>query len=313
MKAVQISHYGIDALEINQNAPTPTLKKGQILVEVYAASINPFDVKLISGMFKGAIPLTFPFAPGGDFAGKVTVLGEGVLDLNRGDEVYGQALMLDGNSGSFAEIAAANTSNVALKPKTASFEEAAALPLVGTSAVQALEEHIKLQSGQKILIHGGAGGIGHIAIQLAKTLGAYVATTASTADVDSVAMLGADTVIDYKTQAFETLLTDYDAVFDTVGGGVTDKSFSVLKNGGVLVSMAGAPDEKLAKEKNISAIGQNTKVTKERLKRLAHHVDSGSIKVTIEKVYALEQIKEAFSHQKTHPRGKLVLKVNETI
>lgn len=311
MKAVQITKYGKDALEINRNIPNPSPQKGQILVEVHAASINPFDLKLILGAYKNRIPLTFPFRPGGDFAGVVKTIGDGVVDFQIGDEVYGQALVLNGGSGSFAEMVAANTNNTALKPKTASFVEAAALPLAGVSAVQALEEHIRLEKNQKILIHGGAGGIGHIAIQIAKALDAYVATTVNTDDVAYVKKLGADRVIDYKTQSFETILKNYDAVFDTVGGEVTTKSFIVLKNRGALVSMLGKPDHELAKAKDITTIGQSTNTNTKHLNRLANLVDAGKIKVSVDKVYSLEQIREAANHQETHPRGKLVLKIRK--
>lgn len=192
MKAVQINNYGNkEVLEVNENASQPLLKEGQVLVEVKAASINPFDIKLRAGYMKDAIPLQFPFTMGGDYSGVVKEVN-GVSNLQIGDEVYGQAIALGTGSGSFAELAAANGANTAKKPHSIDFEQAAALPLVGSSAIQALEEHIQLESGQKILIHGGAGGIGHIAIQLAKALGAYVATTVSTDDKAFVQELGAD-------------------------------------------------------------------------------------------------------------------------
>jgi NADPH:quinone reductase-like Zn-dependent oxidoreductase len=308
MKAIQINQYGTnDVLEIN-DIPSPVPKNGQVLVETYAASINPFDLKIRAGYLAKMAPLQFPATLGGDFAGVIKALGADVTEYKVGDEVYGSAIVLSGGSGSFAEELAANTKNISLKPKTASFEEAAALPLVGSSAIQALEEHMKLQKGQKILIHGGAGGIGHIAIQLAKTIGAYVATTVSTDDVDFVKTLGADEIIDYKNQNFEAVLEDYDAVYDTVGGETT-KSFAVLKNRGILVSMLGQLDPKIAKTKGITAINQNTSTNTQHLKRLAELVDSGGIKVSIEKIYSLSQIKEAANHQELHPRGKLVVRI----
>src|SRR3989338_9482226 len=312
LKAVQINQYGTnDVLEVNENTPTPEPQKGQLLVEVYSAGINPVDLAIRAGYLEQMAPLQFPATLGGDFAGVVKTLGQGITDFKIGDEVYGQAIVLSGGSGSFAQVLAANSRNTARKPKTVSFTEASALPLPGVSAIQALEEHIKLDKNQKILIHGGAGGIGHIAIQLAKFLGAYVTTTVNTDDIEFVKKLGVDEVIDYKTQAFETILKDYDAVFDTVGGETTNKSFGVLKNGGVLVSMLGKPDEKLAKEKNITAVGQRTKTNTEDLNRLSELVDNGKIKVSIDKVYSLDKIKEAASHQETHQRGKIVLKIRE--
>lgn len=312
MKAVQIGAYGdISVLEINENTPKPSPKQGQVLVEVSAASINPVDWKFRAGYLQKMAPVVLPVTLGGDFSGKVLEVNEDVSEFKAGDEVYGSAIVLNGGSGSFAEILAANSANIALKPKLVTFEEAGALPLVGASAVQALEEHIKLQSGQKILIHGGAGGIGSTAIQLAKSIGAYVATTVSTNDIDFVKELGADEVIDYKTQKFEEVLKDFDAVFDTVGGEVTDKSFPVLKKGGVLVSMLGQPNQELAQKHGVIAIGQGTKTDTSHLTRLAELVDSGKIKIKIDKVFPIEQAQVAFKYQEEgRPRGKVVLKIN---
>jgi len=314
MKAVQINAYGgPEVLEV-KDIPTPIPKKGQILVEVHAAGLNPFDRTMRSGIYKAMIPLQFPSTPGGDFAGVVTELvppaGGGVSDFKVGDEVYGTAIILNGGSGAYAQFAAANSANCALKPKTASFEGAAGLPLVGVSAIQALEENIQLERGEKILIHGGAGGIGHVAIQLAKSIGAYVATTVSTDDKEFVKGLGADEMIDYKSQKFETMLKDFDAVFDTAGGETTNKSFQILKKGGVLVSMLGQPSEELAKKHGITALGQNTQNNAQHLKRLTELVDSGKIKIHVDKVFPLDQVKDAFTHLETgHPRGKVVLKI----
>lgn len=311
MKAVQINSYGgIEVLEINQNVPSPTPRDGQVLVENHAASINPIDWKIRAGYLKEMAPLSFPAILGGDFAGVITEVGQDVTDFKVGDEVYGSAIVLNGGSGAFAEEIAANATNIARKPKTVSLEEAGAFPLVGTSALQALEEHIKLQKDQKILIHGGAGGIGHIAIQLSKAIGAYVATTVSSDNIDWVKSLGADEIIDYKNQAFEELLKDIDCVFDTVGGETSDKSFQVLKKGGVIVSMLVQPNPELAKEYGVTAIGQNTVTNTARLDRLAELIDKGGIKVHVDKVFPLEEAKEAFKHlEEDHPPGKVVLKI----
>ncbi len=313
MKAVQINKYGgYEVLEVNDNTAKPSVGKGQVLVEVQAASINPFDWKVRAGYMKDFMPLNFPATMGGDFAGVVIEVGEGVSDFRVGDEVYGSANIFSGGSGSFAEFAAANTVNTAIKPKNTSFVEAAALPLVGSSSVQALEEHIKLKGGEKILIHGGAGGIGHISIQVAKAIGAYVVTTINTDDKDFVRQFGADEVIDYKSEKFEEKLKDFDAVFDTVGGETTNKSFQVLKKGGVLVSMAGQPDSKLAEKFGVTAIGQGSKVNSQNLNRLTELVDSQKIRVNIDKVFPFEETKEAFRYQEeVHPRGKVVLKIKK--
>ncbi len=310
MKAVQMTTYGgSEVLEI-VDMPNPTAGKGQVLVEVHAASINPFDGKIRAGYLKEHMPLHFPVTVGGDFAGVVSAVGEGVSTFKIGDAVYGSAIVLNGGSGAFAEFTAVNIANAAVKPQSASFEEAAALPLVGSSAIQALEEHIKLQKGQKILIHGGAGGIGHIAIQIAKALGAYVATTVGTDDLEFARALGADEVIDYKNQHFEELLKDYDAVYDTVGGETTNKSFKVLKAKGVIVSMLGQPDPELAKEHDVTVIGQGTKTDTQKLNRLRELVDSGKVKVHIDKVFPLSEVREAFDYQeKARPRGKVVVSI----
>lgn len=313
MKAIQINGYGgSDVLILNDNAPTPTPGKGQVLVAGRAASINPFDLGIVGGYFKEQMPLTFPVTVGGDFSGVVSEVGDGVSEFKVGDEVYGTANIFTGGSGAFAEAIVANVANCALKPKNVNFEEAAALPLVGSSAVQALEEHIKLHAGQKICIHGGAGGIGHVAIQLAKVIGAYVATTVSTDDVAFAKQLGADEVIDFRTQAFETILKEYDSVFVTARGDVTGKSYGILKRGGVLVSMADQPDASQAETLGITATGQMTRTDTQHLRRVAELVESGKIKVNVDKVFPFTQNKEAWEYQQTgHPRGKVVLKISE--
>ncbi len=322
MKAIQINAYGTsDVIEINNNASKPAVAEGKVLVEVYAASINAVDWKIRAGYLKDMAPLPFPATLGGDFAGNITEVGQGVSNLKVGDEVYGTGISLAGGSGAFADFVVTKAENIAQKPKEADSISASALPLVGCSAIQALEEHIKLHDPssakatagkEKILIHGGAGGIGHIAIQLAKAIGAYVATTVSTADVDFVKQLGADEVIDFKTQKFQDLLSDYDAVYDTVGGETTIKSFKVLKKGGILVSMLGLPDQELAKQYGVTAIGQNTKTNSAHLTRLSELVDTGKIKVHVDKVFPIDQAKEAFVYQETmHPKGKVVLKIKE--
>lgn len=310
MKAIRINKYGgSEVLKIN-NITKPQLAKNQVLVRVYAAGINPFDVKLCQGLYKDLIPLQFPVTLGGDFAGIVIEVEASVTDFKEGDKVYGQAIVLGGGSGGWAEFAAANAKGIAKKPQKTNFIESAALPLVGSSAVQALEEHIKLTSGQKILVHGGAGGIGHIAIQLAKAKGAYVATTVSANDKEFVHEVGADEVIDYKNQKFEKLLKDFDAVFDTVGGETTDRSFKVLKKGGVIVSMLGQPSKVLAQEHGVRVIGQNTQTDKDHLDRLRKWADEGKIKAHIDKIFPLEEVKEAFKYkEKESPRGKIVLKI----
>jgi NADPH:quinone reductase-like Zn-dependent oxidoreductase len=248
-----------------------------------------------------------------DFSGVIEKVGEGVSDLKKNDEVYGQASVIRGGSGAFAEMALANADTIAHKPKTLSHEEAAGLPLAGVSAWQALVETIGLSKDQKILIHGGAGGIGSVAIQLAKHLGAYVATTVSTNDKQFVKEIGGDEVLDYKTQNFEDVLShDYDAVFDTVGGETYKRSFKVLKRGAIIVSMLEQPNQELMDRFGVKPISQFTQINRERLTKLAHWVDQNSIRVNVDKAFPLDEAGKALDYQRdVHPRGKVVLQVSE--
>jgi NADPH:quinone reductase-like Zn-dependent oxidoreductase len=218
--------------------------------------------------------------------------------------------VVTGGSGAFAEMALANADSIADKPRNLSHTEAAALPLVGISAWQALVENIGLSKDQKILIHGGAGGIGSIAIPFAKHLGAYVATTVSTNDQQFVRELGASQVLDYKTQNFEDILNDYDAVFDTIGGETYRRSFKVLKKGGIIVSMLEQPNSELMSKYRVKAIFQFTQVNRDRLTKLSQWVDQNNIKVNVEKMFPLDKAGNALDYLKDiHPRGKVVLTV----
>jgi alcohol dehydrogenase len=315
MKSAQIKRYGSsEVVEINQSTPAPNdPSAGKVLVRVKAASVNPADWKIREGYMQQMMPLQFPSTLGMDFSGVIEKVGEGVSDSEQNDEVYGQASVISGGSGAFAEMALANADSIAHKPETLSHDEAAGLPLVGVSAWQALVETIRLSKDQKILIHGGAGGIGSIAIQLAKNLGAYVATTSSTNDKQFVQQLGADEVIDYKTQTFEDLLHDYDAVFDTIGGETYTRSFKVLKRGGgIIVSMLEQPNQELMDRFGIKAISQFTQVNRERLTKLAQWVDQNNIRVNVDKTFTLDETSKALDYQRdVHPRGKVVLQVSK--
>jgi alcohol dehydrogenase len=311
MKSAQINKYGSsEVIEINQSTSEPTVSSGKVLVIIKAAGVNPADWKIREGGLQQIISLQFPSTLGMDFSGVIKQVGEGIShsDFKQGDEVYGQAGVISGGSGAFAEMALANTESIAHKPKRLSHAEAAGLPLVGVSAWKALVENIGLSKDQKILIHGGAGGIGSIAIQLAKYLGADVATTVSTNDKQFVQELGAGQAIDYKTQNFEDILHDYDAVFDTVGGETYRRSFKVLKKGGIIVSMLEQPNSELMSQYGIKAIFQFTQADRERLTKLAQWVDQNNIRVNIEKKFSLDEAGDALDYQKdVHPRGKVVL------
>ena len=245
-----------------------------------------------------------------DFSGVIEKVGQGVSEFRQGDEVYGQASIMSGGSGAFAEMALANADTIAHKPRSLSHTEAAGLPLVGVSAWLALVQTISLQKSQKILIHGGAGGIGSVAIQLAKHLGAYVATTVSTIDKQFAKELGADEIIDYQTQTFEELIRDCDAAFDTVGGETYSRSFKVLKRGGIIVSMLEQPNQELMKQFGVKATFQFTQLSRDRLTKLAQWVDQNNIRVNVDKTFPLEEAGKALDYQRdVRPRGKVVLAI----
>jgi NADPH:quinone reductase-like Zn-dependent oxidoreductase len=310
MKVAQLIQYGgLEAIKINE-VEMPQVQDESLLVEVHAAGVNPFDWKIQNGYMKDFIPLNLPITLGGDFSGVVLEVGKAVVEFKKGDEVYGQANVLAGGSGSFAQNLLTKPSLVAKKPTKLNFIEAGSLPLVGSSVIQALQEHIKLEKGQKILIHGGAGGIGSIAIQIAKQIGAHVATTVSADDLDYVKKLGADEIINYKTQKFDEILKDFDAVFDTVGGDTTNRSLTVLKNGGIIVSMGQPADEQMAKEKNISVIAQMSKVSTQSLNQLSELIDKGFITVNVEKTFSLDEAALALDYLKNSPpQGKVVIAI----
>ena len=313
MKAIQIKKYGSnDVVEVNETASAPSLSSGKILVDIKASGVNPVDWKIREGYMQQIMPLQFPSTLGMDFSGVVKQVEEDAhSDFKQGDEVYGQASIFSGGSGAFAELALASKDSIAHKPKTLNYLEAAALPLVGVSAWQALVEHIRLSKDKKVLVQGGAGGIGSIAIQLAKHLGAFVATTVSTDDKQFVQELGADQVIDYKTENFEDIVYDYDAVFDTVSGDTYRRSFKVLKKGsGMIVSTLEQPNSELMNQYGIKAVFLFSQVNRQRLTRLAEWIDQNNIRVNIDKTFSLDEAAKALDYQKEgHPRGKLVLTI----
>ncbi|WP_322769943.1 NADP-dependent oxidoreductase [Frankia sp. Cr1] len=244
MKAFIVERYRKDGLRAAE-VPEPELGDGDVLVRVRAAGVNPLDSKIRDGEFKRILPYRPPFVLGHDVAGVVTRVGPAARRFTVGDEVY--ARPGKDRIGTFAELIAIDQDDVALKPAALSMQEAAAVPLVGLTAWQALVERAKVTAGQKVLIHAGSGGVGTMAIQLAKQLGATVATTTSTANVDWVKSLGAD-VVDYKQEDFATVLADYDVVLDSLGGETLEKSLTVVKPGGLVIGIGGPPDPDFAKE-----------------------------------------------------------------
>ena len=246
MKAFAIKKYDKKSGLQLFNVPVPTVKDNDVLVEIYASGLNLLDSKIKSGEFKFILPYKFPFILGHDAAGVITKIGKKVKQFKVGDEVY--ARPADHRIGTFAEYIAINEKDVALKPKNLSMEEAASIPLVALTAWQALVESAGLKKGQKVFIQAGSGGVGTIAIQLAKHLGATVATTASEKSFEILKGLGADVLIDYKNEDFETVLKDYDVVLNSQDTKTLEKSLRILKSGGKLISISGPPTQILLKK-----------------------------------------------------------------
>jgi alcohol dehydrogenase len=312
MKAVKAhAHGGPEVLKI-EDAPIPFPGKGEVLIEVHAASINPIDSKLLLADPSYDHAEESPLTPGFDLAGAVVEVGKNVKHIRVGDNVYGQAAVIKKGTGAFAEYAVTPEGLIARMPDNLTFTEAAAVPLAACSAYQALVEHIKLKGGEKVLIHGGSGGIGTFAIQLAKHLGAYVASTASGAGIPYVKRQGADEVIDYESVHFEEIIRDFDAVLDTVGGDTYKKSFQILKRGGLVVSMLSMPDEALMKKYHVRAVLETTKVDSKKLGKVTDLIKIGVLKVNIANVYSLQQTQEAFrAKEKEKILGKIAIEVKK--
>jgi NADPH:quinone reductase-like Zn-dependent oxidoreductase len=309
VRAVQIQQYGdasnLTVVDIPELQPGP----GQVLVTVHGASINPFDLKVLQGAYKDSPNLLLPFTLGGDIAGFVKAVGDGVTGFIPGDKVFGQANVIAGNSGAFAEQAVTKTEQLAKAPNSIPITTVASLPLVGSSAMQAMSEHFTIQPDTKLFIHGGGGGIGAIALQIAKRRKAYVAVTATGEDIEYVKLLGADEVIDYKTQDFTTMLQDYSVVFDTVGGDEFNRSFAILKPGGVAVSMTATADPELEAKQQISAYTQSTRVTTVVLDQVREYIEANIIKPRVADIFPLADIAAAFAAFQAGPHGKIVLQI----
>jgi 2-desacetyl-2-hydroxyethyl bacteriochlorophyllide A dehydrogenase len=311
MKAVKINKLGGPEVLHYEDASRPVPHRGEVLIEVHGSSINPIDTKSIRADSDYKDYLNLPLTPGTDVAGVVVEVGEDVTSLKPGDKVYGQAGALQHGTGAFAEYTVAAENTIAKMPENINFIEAGAMPLAAASAYVAIIDHMKLRAGQKVLIHGGSGGIGSFAIQLAKHLGAYVVTTTSVDGVNYARYQGADEVIDYEFQSFEKTIKDFDAVLDTVGGDVYRKSFEVLKKGGILVSMLCEADEDLMKRYNVRAVLEMTKVDKNLLNKISQLVEEGVLKVNISKTYSLKDTKEAYeAKDNEHVLGKIAIAVN---
>lgn len=332
MKAFIVDRYKRKAALRHVEMPEPELQANDVLVEICAAGLNPLDSKIRDGEFKLILPYRPPFILGHEMAGTVVRVGSNVRHFKRGDEVY--ARPRDGRVGTFAEQIAVNEADLAHKPKNLSMEEAASIPLVALTAWQVLVDTAKLRAGQKVLIHAGSGGVGTIAIQLAKHLGASVATTTSTANVDLVKSLGADVVVDYKREDFAKVLSDYDLVLNSLDAKTLEKSLAVLKPGGKLISISGPPDPEFAMAQRLNwflrqvmrflSAGIRRKAKRrgvnysflfmradgEQLSRITSLIDAGVIRPVVDRVFPFEATNDALAYVDAgRSRGKVVVKV----
>jgi alcohol dehydrogenase len=332
MKAFIIDQYGRKNGIRAGDMPMPEPREDDVLIQIHAAGVNPVDSKIRDGEFKLILPYRLPLILGNDLAGVVVRVGSRARRFKPGDEVY--ARPQKDHIGTFAEFIAVKEDAVALKPTALTMEEAASIPLVGLTAWQALIEKGQLKSGQKVLIHAGSGGVGTFAIQLAKHVGATVATTTSARNIELVKRLGADIVIDYKKDDFSAILKDYDVVLDTQGGKALEKSLRVLKPGGKLIGIAGPPDPDFAKEMGASWFLKTVmrflsyrirKAAKRhgvsysflfmradggQLSQIAKLIDAGAIKPVIDQVFPFESTKEALTYVETgRVKGKVVIRI----
>lgn len=332
MKAFVVDRYGKNERLRAAEVPEPTLREDEVLIQVHATAVNLLDVKIRNGEFKLILPYRAPFTLGHDVAGVVVRVGPRVRLFKAGDEVYARAD--DFRIGTFAELVAVKEDSVAIKPRNISMEEAASLPLVGLTAWQALVEKAKLQKGKKVFIQAGSGGVGTFAIQLAKHLGATVATTTGTGNVALVKSLGADVVIDYKKDAFEAHLSGYDVVLNSQDGQTLVKSLGVLKPGGRLISISGPPDPQFAHDikapwlvrqvmralsfgvrRQAQGLGVDyaflfMKASGDQLRQITSLIESGAIRPVIDKVFPFESTNDAMAYVESgRAKGKVVIKV----
>jgi len=308
MKAVRIHEYGGPEVLKYEDAPRPEPAAGEVLIRVHAAAINPVDVAIRAGYFKDRMPRKMPTILGWDVSGVVEAVGAGVSRLKVGDAVYSRPDLA--REGSYAEYMVAKESEVALKPKSIDHVNAAAIPLVALTAWQALFDAGKLSAGQTVLIHGAAGGVGCFAVQFAKIKGAHVIGTASARNHEFLRSIGADQVIDYNTTRFEDVVHDVDMVLDTVTGDTADRSYQVIKKGGVYVSILRPPSPEKAAEYGVRWQHVFVQPNVAELDEIAKLVDSGKVKVILEKVFPLAEARAAQELVALrHSRGKVVLRV----
>lgn len=332
MKAFSISRYKKESPLELVDLPEPIVKDHEVLVEIHAASVNLLDSKIKSGEFKLILPYKMPLVLGHDVAGIIVKTGAKVKNFKVCDEIYSRPS--DFHIGTFAEFISIDEKDVALKPTNISMEEAASIPLVGLTAWQALIEQSNVQKGEKVFIQAGSGGVGTFAIQLAKYMGATVATTASEKSFDVLKNLGADVLIDYKTQDFEDALIDYDVVLNSQDNKTLEKSFEVIKPGGKIVSISGPPTpifaeehrlpwyvklatrflsskmRKRAKKQNVNYSFLFMTANGKQLSEITHLIENGKIKPVIDKVFAFEKTNDALQYiESGRAKGKVVIKM----
>ena len=308
MKAVSIYTYGGPEVLKYEDAPRPHPREGEVLVRVHAAGINPVDWKIREGHLKEMLHHTLPLILGWDVSGVVETLGPEVKRLKSGDEVFSRPDI--SRDGAYAEFIVMKESEVALKPLSIDHIHAAALPLAGLTAWQTLFDAGGLAAGQRVLIHGGAGGVGHLAVQLAKWKGAHVITTASAANHDFLRKLGADQIVDYKTVRFEDAIEPVDIVLDTQGGEIQERSWQTLKPGGILISIANPPSAEKAKALGVRQAFVFIEPNAAHLAEIAKLVDADKLKVIVETILPLSDATRGQElSERGHTRGKIVLRV----
>ncbi|MDX2114272.1 MAG: NADP-dependent oxidoreductase [Planctomycetota bacterium] len=309
MSAVRMHEFGPPSVMRVEEVPTPRPAAGEILVRVRAAGVNPVDWKVRSGQIR-QFASTLPYTPGYDICGVVESVGEGVTAFAPGDEVMAYMALTRG--GGYAQYAVLPATEAAKKPASMEHAAAAGLPLAGLTAWQALVDTAKLDKGQTVLIHGAAGGVGHLAVQIARSRGARVIATASERNLEFVRSLGADVVVDYRAQKFEEVASDVDVVLDTVGGETGERSIGVLKPGGIIVSIVGMPDQARCKERGVRGTAILVRPDGRQLAALGALADEGALRCEVGATMPLAEAARAheLSEGGKTPRGKIVLTVD---
>jgi NADPH:quinone reductase-like Zn-dependent oxidoreductase len=310
MKAVRIHMYGGPEVLEYENAPCPEPKAGEVVIRVHAAGVNPLDWKVRAGHLKDFVRHKLPVIPGWDVSGVVEDIGPAASQFEKGDEVFAMTDLT--RDGAYAEYTAVRTTALALKPKSLHHVKAAATPVSALAAWQCLFALGQLRVGQRVLIHGGTGGVGHFAVQLARWKGAYVFASASTANQELLGHLGAHEAIDYTKQCFEDVASNIDIVLDTIGGETQERSWQVVKEGGALISLVQPPSQERANANGVRAAMVSNSPNGAWLAEIAKLIDSGTLKPTIDRVLPLNEVRRAHELSESgHGRGKIVLRVKD--